>query len=88
MGTGNWSDRDGESRYKGVGRGLEGAGRKKSQKSQQCGKERDPGESLDAEEMRQGPEGLALTAALALGTARRLCCFPRFSLLLSSIPLP
>ena len=50
--------------------------------------EKDPGESLDAEEGRQGPEGPALTAALALGAARRLCCFRRFCLLLSSIPLP
>jgi len=70
------------------GSGLEGAGRKKSQKSQQCGREKDPGESLDAEETRQGPEGLALTAALALSAAGRLCCFRRFSLLLSSTPLP
>jgi len=72
-------------RREGVGGGRE---KKKEQKSQQCGKERDPGESLDAEEGRRGPEGPALTAALALGAAGRLCRFRRFSLLLSSTPLP
>jgi len=72
----------------GTGKGKQKEKERKKKIHSSVGERRIQGTARDAEEGRQGPEGPPLTAALALRAPGRLCRFRRFSVLLSSIPLP